>query len=71
MLLDLDDPSKVVKRHPEPILEPETDWELFGDVPNVVFACGAVLLGTELWVYYGGADTVVGVAKGDVSRFLG
>jgi len=71
VLLDLDDPSKVVKRHPEPILEPETDWELFGDVPNVVFACGAILFGTELWVYYGGADTVIGVAKGDVTEFLG
>lgn len=70
VLLDLEDPSKVVKRQPEPILEPETDWELFGDVPNVVFACGAVLLGAELWVYYGAADTVIGVAKGDVGEFL-
>lgn len=69
-LLDLDDPSKVLRRQREPILEPETDWELFGDVPNVVFACGTVLLGTELWVYYGGADTVIGVAKGDVNEFL-
>ena len=70
VLLDLDDPSKIVRRHPDPILEPETDWELFGDVPNVVFACGAILLGTELWVYYGAADTVIGVARGDVAEFL-
>jgi predicted GH43/DUF377 family glycosyl hydrolase len=70
VLLDLEDPSKVVKRQPEPILEPELPWELEGDVPNVVFSCGAVLLGTELWVYYGGADTVIGVAKGDVREFL-
>jgi len=70
VLLDLDDPSKVVKRQTTPILEPELPWELEGDVPNVVFCCGAVLLGTELWAYYGGADTVIGVAKGDVTDFL-
>ncbi len=69
-LLDLDNPSKVLKRTDEPILEPAADWELQGDVNNVVFTCGAVLLGTELWVYYGGADTVIGLAKGDVTEWL-
>lgn len=69
-LLDLDDPTKVIKRHPEPVLSPERDWELRGDVANVVFTCGAVLLGHELWVYYGCADTVIGLAKMDVREFL-
>ena len=69
-LLDLRDPTKVLKRQPEFILEPELDWELKGDVNNVVFSCGAVLLGSELWVYYGCADTVIGLAKGDVKKFL-
>lgn len=69
-LLDLEDPSRVLKRTDEPILEPELDWELEGDVPNVVFSCGSLLFGTELWVYYGGADTVIGLAKGDVGGFL-
>ncbi|MCY3021821.1 MAG: glycosidase [Planctomycetota bacterium] len=69
-LLDLDDPTKVLKRQREFILQPELAWELKGDVSNVVFTCGAVLLGKELWVYYGCADSVIGVAKGNVDDFL-
>ena len=70
VVLDLEDPSKIVYRQDEPILEPELEWELVGDVPNVVFTCGAVLLGDELLVYYGGADTVIGVARANVRPFL-
>ncbi|MGD0090915.1 MAG: glycosidase [Planctomycetota bacterium] len=69
-LLDLDDPRKVLKRQREFILEPRETWELKGDVNNVVFTCGAVLLGTELWVYYGCADTVICLAKADVADWL-
>ena len=70
VLLDLDNPLKILNRSNEPILQPETPWELQGDASNIVFTCGTVLLGTELWVYYGGADTVLGLAKGDVGEFL-
>lgn len=69
-LLDLEDPSRVLKRQEEAILEPSEQWEVEGDVPNVVFSCGAVLLDDELWVYYGGADRVIGLARGNVKRFL-
>ena len=62
-LLDLDYPTKVIARQAEPILEPELDWEVNGYVPNVVFSCGQVIIGDELLVYYGGADTAIGVAK--------
>jgi predicted GH43/DUF377 family glycosyl hydrolase len=62
-LLDLEDPSKVVARQRQPILEPKMEWERNGHVPNVVFSCGQVIHGDELYVYYGGADTVVGVAS--------
>jgi len=55
-LLDLKDPSKVIARTKEPILEPEEDYEIFGDVPNVVFPEGAIVRGDELFVYYGAAD---------------
>lgn len=55
-LLDLKDPSRVIARTKEPILEPEKDYEIFGDVPNVVFPEGAVVRGDELFVYYGAAD---------------
>jgi predicted GH43/DUF377 family glycosyl hydrolase len=62
-LLDLDDPTQVIMRQTEPILKPELDWEINGYVPNVVFSCGHVLKNDELFVYYGAADTRIGVAK--------
>jgi len=71
-LLDLNDPSKVLKRQKEPILEPELKWEKEGWVPNVVFSCGAIEKDDRYLIYYGGADTVIGVAyvtKDDVYKF--
>lgn len=61
-LLDLDDPSKVLKRQEEPILCPRTPWEVHGDVPNVVFTCGGVETDDEYLIYYGGGDHVMAVA---------
>ena len=61
-LLDLKDPCKVIFRQPEPILEPELDWELIGHVNNVVFSCGQVVIDGEIYVYYGGADNAIGLA---------
>ncbi|MGI6674109.1 MAG: glycosidase [Limnochordia bacterium] len=61
-LLDGEDPTKVVRRLPEPILEPELEWEKVGHVPNVVFSCGQVVKDGFLYVYYGAADQVIGVA---------
>jgi len=70
-LLDFKDPTNVLARQSEPILEPELDWEIHGYVPNVVFSCGQVIIGDEIYVYYGGADTAIGVAtiKLDEIRF--
>jgi len=62
MLLDPGNPRRVIRRTTEPILEPETDYELHGDVPNVVFSCGHVVLGDTLLFYYAGADTVICLA---------
>lgn len=62
-LLDLEHPYKVLARQSDPILEPHLDWEKDGFVPNVVFSCGQVVLEDEIFVYYGGADTQIGVAK--------
>ncbi|HHV62794.1 MAG TPA: glycosidase [Firmicutes bacterium] len=61
-LLDLKDPTRVLARRPEPILEPELDWEINGLVPNVVFSCGAAETDDAYFVYYGAADTCIGVA---------
>lgn len=65
-LLDLNDPTKVLARQSEPILEPELEWEVNGYIPNVVFSCGHALKEDKLYVYYGGADTVIGVAAIDM-----
>jgi predicted GH43/DUF377 family glycosyl hydrolase len=62
MLLDYDDPYKILARTENPIFEPETDYEKIGIVPNVVFPCGAIIKDETLFVYYGGADFVTGVA---------
>lgn len=61
-LLDLKNPTKIISRSDEPLLEPEMPYEKEGYVPNVVFPCGAVNIGDKIFVYYGGADKVVGVA---------
>ncbi len=69
-LLDLDNPSRVLARQKEPILEPELDWEINGCVPNVVFSCGQAVLNDRVIVYYGGADTVIGAAEVDRDELL-
>ena len=68
--LDLENPAKVIYRHPEPILEAKEKWELEGIVPNVVFTCGAVLKDGEIFLYYGGGDTAIGVATAPLTKFF-
>jgi len=70
VLLDLKEPWKVIARTASPILEPETEYECIGDMPNVVFPEGAVVLGEELLVFYGGADKVCSVAKINLEEFI-
>ena len=61
-LLDLDDPAIVIHRPKDFIFEPREIWELRGDVPNVVFSCANLVVGDTVYVYYGGADHVIGLA---------
>jgi beta-1,4-mannooligosaccharide/beta-1,4-mannosyl-N-acetylglucosamine phosphorylase len=63
-LLDLTDPSKVLFRTQPYLLAPAELYELAGDVPNVIFPCAALSDGEKIAVYYGAADTVVGMAFG-------
>lgn len=70
MLLDLDDPTKVLHRSSVPVLAPDELYENRGK-PGVVYACGATIRGDMLYVYYGGADKVVCVAVAPVNAFLG
>ena len=62
LLLDLKHPDTVLARSRYPLFEPEKPYEKEGIVPNVVFPCGSVLRGKKVFVYYGGGDTVTGVA---------
>ncbi|MBY0294394.1 hypothetical protein K2Q08_03645 [Patescibacteria group bacterium] len=70
VLLDLQDPTVVISRTVDPILEPKEQYEKEGVVPKVVFSCGGVLRNDTLFVYYGGADKVIGVAKLSMKKLL-
>ena len=70
MLLDLKDPTKVLARTKTPILEPLAPYENEGWKAGVVYPCGAVVINDRLFVYYGGADTVVCVASVKLEPFL-
>jgi predicted GH43/DUF377 family glycosyl hydrolase len=63
-ILDLDRPSRVLYRTPEPILEPQADYERNGLVSDVVFPSATELRPDgALDVYYGAADHVIAVAR--------
>jgi len=69
MLLDTDDPTKVLYRSHEPLLSPETpyenDWKA-----GVIYASGAVVKDGMLFLYYGGGDKTVNSAKVPLEKFL-
>jgi predicted GH43/DUF377 family glycosyl hydrolase len=69
-LLDKEDPRKVLARASQWVLAPETDYEQHGLVPNVVYTCGALIRSDEVWMYYGAADTVIGLATAKVTDLL-
>lgn len=71
-LLDLDQPSVVLRRCAEWILGPSEPYELMGDVPGVVFPCGLVHDPStdELRLYYGAADTCIGIATSTLTEVL-
>jgi predicted GH43/DUF377 family glycosyl hydrolase len=70
MVLDAGDPTKILYRSRVPILEPEEWYENTGWKSGVVYSCGAVVKDGELYVYYGGADSVVCVAVANLDHFL-
>ena len=70
MLLDRDDPFRVIARSVEPILEPEAPYEREGFFGNVVFTNGHVVEGDQVTVYYGAADSVVCGARFSLQKLL-
>lgn len=71
VLLDLDDPARVIGRSAEPLLAPSAPYETAGFVGNVTFTCGTVLEedGT-LRIYYGVADRAIALAEIAVGEVL-
>jgi len=82
VLIDLDNPEHLIYRSPNPVLSPETGYEIGKEgeswVPNVVFTCGAVPANEkevldaddEILVYYGAADTHICLATGRVGDLI-
>jgi predicted GH43/DUF377 family glycosyl hydrolase len=70
VLLDLKNPTVILSRSVDTIFEPLEEYERVGLVRNAVFSCGSVLRGDTLFIYYGAADTVTGVAKVSLKKLL-
>lgn len=69
MLLDLEDPLRVIGSLPEPLLIP-TEKEREGYVPNVVYSCGAMIHRDYLYIPYGMSDAATGMACVSVASLL-
>jgi predicted GH43/DUF377 family glycosyl hydrolase len=69
MLLDLENPAKIIARLEEPLLTPREE-ERDGYVPNVVYTCGAILHNSDLVIPYGMSDITCGIATVNVSELI-
>ncbi len=70
MLLDLKDPTIILRRAKQPVLEPTEYYENSGFKAGVIYVSGAVIKNGKLIVYYGGSDTVVCAASVKLDEFL-
>lgn len=69
-VLDRDEPWKVIARSNIPILSPREGYERIGNVPNLVFSCGAILRDGEIWIYYGGSDSCICLGTAGVGELV-
>ena len=69
-LLDLENPLKEIARLPYPLFRPEEDWELTGEVNNVCFPTGSLLVEDRLYIYYGAADEQIACASLSLSELI-
>ncbi|HSU27851.1 MAG TPA: hypothetical protein VLJ68_05680, partial [Chitinophagaceae bacterium] len=69
-LLDLEDPQKEIARLPYALFKPEFDWELKGEVNNVCFPTGTILIDDTLYIYYGAADEQIAYASVSLSGLV-
>jgi len=69
-LLDLENPHRVIGRTIDYFMEPQEIWEMKGDVPNVVFSCANPVVDGKVYLYYGGADRMIGLATADLADLI-
>lgn len=69
-LMQLDKPEVEISRLDLPLFSPTKQWEIEGEVNDVVFPTGHALFGNDLYVYYGAADKHTAVAKMDINELL-
>jgi len=69
-LLELANPIKEIARLPYPLFKPEQQWEIKGEVNNVCFPTGALVVGDTLYIYYGAADEQIACASLSLSALL-
>lgn len=70
LLLDINDPSRVIARSEQPIMEPSSDYELTGFFGNVIFTNGHRVEGDTIHVYYGASDEVICMADFSIKEIL-
>jgi predicted GH43/DUF377 family glycosyl hydrolase len=70
MLLDLNDPTRVLARSEQPIMEPIATYEQTGFFGNVVFSNGQIVDGDTIHLYYGASDEVICLADLSIQKVL-
>lgn len=70
VLLDLENPKKIIGRIENPLLTPEADYELKGQVNDVVFPESSIIEDNQIKIYYGAADCYCAVATADYTDFM-
>lgn len=69
-LLDLENPQNEIARLPYPLFRPEYEWELSGNVNNVCFPTGTLVIEDVLYIYYGAADERIACASVNLPALL-
>jgi predicted GH43/DUF377 family glycosyl hydrolase len=70
ILLDLEEPAKVIAKSKKPIMTPEASYEKEGFFGDVIFGCGGIVKGDELTMYYGVSDTSMAGCTMKISEIL-
>jgi predicted GH43/DUF377 family glycosyl hydrolase len=69
-LLDRQNHRRVIARSAEWVFGPEMPYERIGDAANVVYTCGALVRGEDVWMYYGAADCSICLATAKLADLL-